>query len=123
MTDDSTSDDKFIASIAPDVMRALTASGFFIALDELFCPTEKFLTAGVCHGHGDYRNAKRLLLSHGFDESDFPDVFGVLAARGGFCDCEILYNAAESSRLKAEYWQARARDSQPSPPAHGSNSE
>jgi hypothetical protein len=123
MTDDSTSDDNFIASIAPDVMRALTASGFFIALDELFCLTEKFLKAGVCHGHRDYRNAKRLLLSHGFDESEFSDVFGVLASRGGYCDCEILYNAAESSRLKAEYWQARARDSQPSPPSHRSNSE
>jgi len=123
MTDDSTSDDKFIASIAPDVMRALTASGFFTALDELFCPTEKSLTVAVCHGHGDYRNAKRLLLSHGFDESEFSDVFGVLASRGGYCDCEILYNAAESSRLKAEYWQARARDSQPSPPSHRSNSE
>jgi hypothetical protein len=122
MTDDSTSDDKFIASIAPDVMRALTASGFFIALDELFCPTEKFLKAGVCHGHGDYRNAKRLLLSHGFDESEFSDVFGVLASRGGYCDCEILYNAAESSRLKAEYWKAQARNSQPGPPQHGSNS-
>jgi hypothetical protein len=89
-------------------MRALTLSGFFIALDELFCPTEKYQLAAVCHGHGDYRNAKQLLLSHGFDESDFSDVFGVLAARGGCFDCEILYNAAESSRLKAEYWQGES---------------
>jgi Protein of unknown function (DUF2695) len=123
MTDNLEGDEEFIASITPDVMRALTASGLFIALDNLFCPTEKSLAAAVCHGHGDYRNAKRLLLSHGFAESDFSDIFGVLASRGGYCDCEILYNAAESSRLKAEYWQAQARNSQPSPPKHRSNSE
>ena len=123
MTNDFDRDEEFIASIASDVMRALGNSGFFTALDELFCPTEKSLTPAVCGGHGDYRNSKRLLLSHGFDESDFSDVFGVLAARGGYCDCEILYNAAESSRLKAEYWQAQARNSQTGPPQHGSNSE
>ena len=123
MTDDFDRDEEFIASIAPNVMRALGKSGFFIALDELFCPTEESLKAAVCHGHGDYRNAKRLLLSHGFDESDFCDVFGVFASRGGYCDCEILYNAVETSRLKAKYWKARARDSQPSQPKHGSNSE
>jgi hypothetical protein len=123
MTDDFERDDEFVASIAPDVMRALTASGFFIALDEIFCPTEKSLLAAVCHGHGDYRNSKQLLLSHGFDESDFSDVLSVLAARGGYCDCEILYNVAESSRLKAKYWKAQARESQPSLPEHGSNTE
>ena len=33
--------------------------------------------------------------------------------KGGFCDCEILYNVVEESRLKAEYWQARAAGVEP----------
>jgi hypothetical protein len=37
----------------------------------------------------------------------------VLAARGGFCDCEVLYNAAEESRLKSEYWKAVASKRRP----------
>ena len=28
--------------------------------------------------------------------------------QGGFCDCEVLYNVLDESRLKAEYWTARA---------------
>ena len=41
-------------------------------------------------------------------------------ARGGSSDCEILYNAVEESRLKAECWRARAEESEPYDPRLGS---
>ena len=40
-------------------------------------------------------------------------------ARGGYCDCEILYNALDESRLKAEYWRARAEQIEPYDPHAG----
>ena len=41
-----------------------------------------------------------------------------LMRQGGFCDCEILYNAVEQCRLKAEYWIARSEGRNP-PDPHG----
>ena len=69
--------------------------------------------------HGDYRQARTTLLARGFREDELFDVFHVLMARGGYCDCEILYNAAEASRLKTEYWQARAEEIEPYDPHAG----
>jgi len=34
-------------------------------------------------------------------------VIEVLNANGASCDCEVLYNVAEESRFKSEYWKAR----------------
>lgn len=42
--------------------------------------------------------------------------FHVFMSMGGYCDCEILFNVAESSRLKAEYWLARTEGRQPIDP-------
>jgi hypothetical protein len=103
-------DDDDIVGITPDVMSCLTAAGFFSTLDNLLSPVDGS-SGQSCHG--DFRNSKSILSSLGFAESDFCDVFDVLMGQGGFCDCEILYNAAESSRLKAHYWQERARGSSP----------
>jgi len=44
----------------------------------------------------------------GFDENDIAEILEVLGTNGGHCDCEILFNVAENSRLKSEYWRARA---------------
>jgi hypothetical protein len=44
------------------------------------------------------------------DDEDLEDILAVLHSLGGCCDCEILYNVAEESRLKSEYWIARARE-------------
>ena len=61
-------------------------------------------------------NGEELLLARGFREKELFDVFHVLMARGGYCDCEILYNAVEDNRLKAEYWRARAEEIEPYDP-------
>jgi hypothetical protein len=96
-------DDKFIASITSDVLAVLQEGGFFAALDEMFCPKSAATQAQACSS--DFRYAKQALQLCGFEESDWSDVFHVLMAQGAFCDCEILYNAATESRLKAQYWQ------------------
>src|ERR1700730_5311950 len=64
----------------------------------------------------------------GFEPSEFADIFAVLRAKGGFCDCEILCNASQSNRLKAQYWCGRTereeprRSHAPRPPAEPKNS-
>jgi Protein of unknown function (DUF2695) len=41
------------------------------------------------------------------ERTDLDDIFAVLQSKGGFCDCEVLYNVAETSRLKAKYWRSQ----------------
>jgi hypothetical protein len=103
---ESTSDDDLISSIAPDVMRCLAQVGFFEKLDGVLSPNDDSQQREGCHG--DYRISESVLLASGIPETDLDDIFGVLRAKGGYRDCEILYNVAESSRLKAAYWRARA---------------
>jgi len=100
-------DDELIAAIAPDVLRSLQERDFFAALDDLLCPVNSNSQPQTCTG--DFRQAKQALQMCGFEESDWSDVFHVLMEQGGFCDCEILYNAAEESRLKARYWKPECR--------------
>lgn len=99
-------DESLIDSIAPDVLRCVNASGFIEALDDQMCPKDEAVPRAGCAG--DFALSKPLLLRCGFTEDEIYDVLHVLMRRGGFCDCEILFNVAETSRLKAEYWTARA---------------
>ena len=111
-------DSELIDDITPDVMRALDRAGVFQALDDILCPADGSQPRRECHG--DYRHARAVLLARRFREDELFNVFHVLMARGGHCDCEILYNAVETSRLKAEYWRARAEGIEPYDP-HGPN--
>ncbi|MGH9822999.1 MAG: DUF2695 domain-containing protein, partial [Blastocatellia bacterium] len=63
--------------------------------------------------YGDYRTSRPILLANEFSEDDLFDVFHVLIAQGGFCDCEILYNVAKETRLAGQYWRARAQGLEP----------
>jgi hypothetical protein len=99
-------DEELIDAIAPDVMKCLNGARFFQLLDDVMCPRHPTRARAPCWG--DYRNARPILLNRGFKEEELFDVFHVLMRRGGFCDCEILYNAMEQSRLKAEYCCARS---------------
>ena len=110
-------DSALIADITPDVMRCLSDARIFEALDDVLCPADGSHPRPQCHG--DYRHARVVLLARGFREDELFDVFHVLMARGGYCDCEILYNAVEASRLKAEYWRARADQIEPYDPHLG----
>ncbi len=113
-------DAELIADIDPDVMRVLMGARVFEALDNVLCPADASRPRQQCHG--DFRHAREVLLGRGFREKELFDVFHVLMARGGYCDCEILYNAVEDSRLKAEYWRARAEQIEPYDPHRGESS-
>jgi hypothetical protein len=54
------------------------------------------------------------------ERGDLSDIFEVLTSRGGFCDCEILYNAAGDNKLKSEYWRSRAAGQEPRTPHNSS---
>jgi hypothetical protein len=99
-------DNELIASITPDVMKCLVRSRFFEKLDDLLCPVDDSHHRQDCRGN--YKLSESVLLASGFERSDLEDIFRVLRSKGGCCDCEILYNAAESNRLKARYWRGRA---------------
>jgi hypothetical protein len=101
------SDHDLISSITPDVMTCLERSGFFRKLDDLLCPKNHSQLSADCSG--DYQLSKSILQTAGFDSSELTDILGVLGSQGGCCDCEILYNVAEFSRLKADYWRNKAR--------------
>ncbi|SRR6266480_7006723 len=103
---EANSDNELIPSITPDVMKCLVRSGFFEKLDDLLCPRDHSHQREGCRGTTSSPN---LYFWHrSFERTDLDDIFGVLRSNGGCCDCEILYNVAESSRLKAEYWRSRA---------------
>jgi hypothetical protein len=97
-------EDEFIASIASDVMKVSADRGFFEKLDDMLSPALESDRTESCRGK--YEISDALLRSLGFDQEELTDIFQVLRSRGGFCDCEILYNVSEENRLKAKYWRA-----------------
>ena len=52
----------------------------------------------------DFRFTKKILKNY-FKEVDIQKFIEFCKNNGGYCDCEILYNVAEESRLKAKYWK------------------
>ncbi len=101
-------DQDFVDAISGDVMDCLRACGFFEELDDRLCPVETGAPREQCDH--SYRISESILASRGFAKDDFVDIRAVLQSKGGFCDCEILHNAADGSRLKAEHWRARAAE-------------
>ena len=105
MQDDDLESEEFPNDIAPDVLGVLKSDRFFECLDDLFCPTDSSDEQTKC-GHSFERSAETL--KHlGFDATEIDEIIAVLHANGACCDCEVLYNVAEESRLKARYWKAR----------------
>ena len=76
-------------------MKCAKASGFFREIDGALCPESPDAQRALCWG--DYRHSKPILLRCGFSEAELFDVFHVFMSLGGYCDCEILYNVAETS--------------------------
>ena len=99
-------DDEFMSSIASNVMQCLASSSYFAKLDDLLSPEDNSGTSENCDG--THRLSESILLASGFLRDDFNDIYAVLRSKGACCDCEVLYNVAEKSRLKAKYWKSRA---------------
>jgi Protein of unknown function (DUF2695) len=109
---DHDSEDGYVEHIAPHVIRALEKLNFFERLDDHLCPSETPEKIVPCIAHS-FAITTKILQDSGMDSDDIADVLAVLRSRGGCCDCEILYNVAEHSRLKEKYWKARAAELQP----------
>lgn len=97
-------DEDLIAAIKPNVLALLQRCGFFTKLDELLCPTDADSHRQECSG--DFHHSRLVLKTCGIPEPDWSDVFHVLMGEGAFCDCEVLYNIASESRLRADYWRS-----------------
>jgi hypothetical protein len=100
-------------------MKCLVEVRFFEKLDDRLCPTEESTAREHCSG--SFSISESILRSQGFNDTDMNEILAVLRSKGACCDCEVLYNAGESSRLKAEYWRARAKGDLPRPshnPSH-----
>jgi hypothetical protein len=101
-------DRDFAKDIGFDVLQVLRSNVFFVLLDQRLSP------AGIPHERevckGSYEITTRILRDLGMDAEEIRDVTAVLALQGACCDCEVLYNVAEESRLKADYWTTRATD-------------
>jgi Protein of unknown function (DUF2695) len=97
----------FIRDITPDVMKSLEKKGFFDKLEELVFHNGE---DGAVNCNHDFTHATSLLIEAGYTEEDRQDIFAVMKSLGGFCDCEILYNALEESLPKERYWKARAAE-------------
>jgi hypothetical protein len=103
-------DEELMESIAPNVLMAVERSGSIAALDDLLCPSSQGVKPEECHG--DFRHFKKVLLEKGFKEegefNEISDICHVMMSKGGYCDCEVLFNVVETSRLKSQYWKERA---------------
>jgi hypothetical protein len=103
-------DDELMASIAPDVLQAIEQAGVTARLDDLLAPEDANASAEHCHG--DFRHLKKVLAEKGFGQrGEIDEIFGichVAMAKGGYCDCEVLYNVSGTNRLKSRYWAKRA---------------
>jgi hypothetical protein len=104
-------DREFAESIAADVLGVLRDNHFFELLDGRFCPVDPGQPRATC-GHS-FANTLAILAQLGMNSNEVEDVLDVMRHSGGCCDCEILYNVAEESRLKSEYWKARHRELTP----------
>lgn len=98
-------DDESIEAIKPYVLEALRNKNFFERLDDQLCPVDVSVPAKAC-AH-TYDISTTTLTECGFDAAEIEDIKQVMLKHGGCCDCEILYNVAEESRLKSRYWKKR----------------
>ena len=100
--------DDLIASISPHVMRYLGRVGYFGRLDDLLSPADELRPPETCDG--TYRLTESILATLVVDETDLAEVLAVLSHNGACCDYEVLYNIADSSRLRAKYWKKRTEE-------------
>jgi hypothetical protein len=98
-------DEQLIQSITPDVMTVLRREHVFELLDDFLCPSSSSLIATRCDG--THKLIRQILLKRHFDNEAIEDAIAVLQSLGGYCDCEVLYNVATESRLKAAYWKGQ----------------
>jgi hypothetical protein len=106
-------DEGLITNISSSVLAAVERAGVYSALDDLLAPES---SVGAVPCQGDFRHTKEVLGQKGFGQrgeiDEVFDICHVFMARGGYCDCEVLFNVSETNRLKSRYWKKRAEEAQ-----------
>jgi hypothetical protein len=114
MTTDPEAENEIANSIAPDVLGVLEITRFFERLDERFYSLKDAKVLEQCTG--THEVSVQILQNMQMDADEIRDVLEVLKSRGGCCDCEVLYNVANESNFRSDYWKARARGENPRTP-------
>ncbi|HXR38031.1 MAG TPA: hypothetical protein VN776_03025 [Terracidiphilus sp.] len=99
---------------AAQILELLARQKFFECLDDRLCPAESSQRRAWCQG--GFEITVRILNEIGIYPEEIQQALKALAAMGSECDCGVLYNAAQQSRLKTEYWLARAVNGEPFDP-------
>lgn len=100
-------DERYVSEIAPDVLHVLSRMRFFDLLDDRLCPS---LGSNLIPCTHKFEKTVEILKISNMSSGDINDVLAVLRFKGACCDCEVLYNVAEESRLKAKYWKGKAQN-------------
>jgi len=101
-------DEEYIKDSAPFITEALEKIKFFKKLDNQMLPINPFKKAKKCHG--DFAITKTILIKNNFNKNEIFDICHMLISKGGYCDCEVLYNVAEESRYRKKYWKNRLKE-------------
>jgi len=59
---------------------------------------------------GILRVSESIVADARFDADAGSDILAVLRSKGGFCDCEVLFNVAKESSLAAKCWRRIAAE-------------
>jgi hypothetical protein len=97
--------DGTIESIAPFVLGCLEQRSFFSELEKRVWPEG---LAGRRDCEHSFDHTLSILRTYDWPEEDYTEVLLVMQSRGGFCDCEIMLNAAPDSEARARHWKRAA---------------
>ena len=98
-------DEEYIENISSFIMEALEKTKYFKKLDTLMLPLNPFKKEKKCYG--DFALTKKILAESNFDENKIFDICHLIMSKGGYCDCEVLFNVSETSRYRKKYWKKR----------------
>jgi hypothetical protein len=102
------------AGVSAHTLELLSKKKLFERLDERLCPADSTHARAWCQG--GFELTARILSEAGIEPEQVEPILQELAANGSSCDCGVLFNAAQESRLKTEYWLARALTGEPFDP-------
>ena len=92
--------------IAPYVLESLNQMRFFQLLEARVFPEGD---SGPRRCDNSYIHAETILTKLGFTDEEREDIVTVCKSRGGFCDCEILWNVDDrDDSPRARYWKSKA---------------
>jgi hypothetical protein len=100
--------------VSPHTLELLTRKKLFERLDDRFCPADSTHARAWCQG--GFELTARILSEAGIEPEQVEPILQELSANGSSCDCGVLFNAAQESRLKTEYWLTRALTGEPFDP-------